>query len=138
GGERRDALVISEQFSLTRNAVDRAPNEKQRIDRSDGGVVVNCEADATSQRGGERADAAGAVGAEKNITVTVTPVKHVPHEERGRDPKLFDAVELVFARCLTMFNPVPGAVAWKFLLNFRECGQYVVDRRVAIGMDRNL
>ena len=62
----------------------------------------------------------------------------MPDEEGRGEVELGDGVELVLAHHLAVLDPMPGVFAGKGQLRLAERVEDVVDRRVAVGVNRDL
>src|SRR5687768_12442751 len=133
-----DAFLRPEHFAVPRDAVHRRPHQQQGIHWRDGGVAVHAEAQAALAGGTQRTDARSAFRPEKNIPMPVAPVVNVSHEKRGRHAEFAHAIELVCSWRLTVLDPVPRVVPRMLALRLSEGEQDIVDRRVAVAMDRHL
>jgi hypothetical protein len=93
---------------------------------------------AALRRRRQRADSGRPLGAEEDRVVPVPPVEDVAGEVRRRDAERLHHVELVLAGGLAVLDPVPGVRPRQLVLGLAEREQDVVDRGVAVAVDRDL
>ena len=70
--------------------------------------------------------------------MTIAPVINVADEERRRNSQLCDAIELVLANVLTVFDPVPRVRSRVLALRLPKGIKDVVDGRGAVAVDGDL
>lgn len=84
----REALLRLEHLAAPSPSIHGDPEAVDGVYGRDGRVIVCGERQSGLERGSQRTDSRRVLGPLEDVTVPISPVEHVPDEERGANTEL--------------------------------------------------